>query len=66
MEGTTAVDLQSWIGQITGALGDVFSMENLGTILVAALGFALIFVLGWFAYRFVTRKAKKAVTKGGM
>lgn len=66
MEGTTTFALQDWLGQITGALGDVFSMENLGTILVAALGFALIFVLGWFGYRFITRKAKKAVTKGGM
>lgn len=65
MEGT-GFELQTWISQITGALGDVFSMENLGTILVASLGFALIFVLGWFAYRFVTKKAKKAVTKGGM
>lgn len=62
----TTVAIGTWIEQITGALSSNFSMENLGTILVAVLGFTTIFVLGWFAYRFVTRKAKKAVTKGGM
>ena len=62
----TEFNLGTWLEQITGALSQNFSMENLGTILVAALGFSLVFVLGWFGYRFITRKAKKAVTKGGM
>lgn len=62
----TTFELGTWLDQITGALAQNFTMENLATILVSALTFGLVFVLGWFGYRFVTRKAKKAVTKGGI
>ena len=66
MGETTTVEIGTWLQQITGALTEQFSMENLATILVSILGITTAFVLGWFAYRFATRKVKKAMTKGGI
>lgn len=51
------------ITAITGALTD-FSTANLGSVIVAALGIAVPLVLGWFAFRFIYGKAKKALRKG--
>lgn len=51
------------ISSITGALTD-FSTANLGSVIVAALGIAVPLVLGWFAFRFIYGKAKKALRKG--
>ena len=55
--------LSTFISSITGGLAD-FSVSNLGTILVAALGITVGLVVAWFAYRFITRKVSKALTKG--
>lgn len=60
--GETSV-VSAIITSITGALTE-FSTTNLGSVLVAALGIAVPLVLGWFAFRFIYRKAKKALTKG--
>lgn len=61
MEGGSS--LSSFITSITGALTD-FTTSTLGTILVAALGITVSLVIGWFAYRFITRRVKSAMTKG--
>lgn len=61
MEGNA---LTALITQITGALGD-FSTANLGTIIVAGLGLAVPLILGWFAFRFIYRKAKGALKGRG-
>lgn len=60
MEGS---ELSGFITQITGALSD-FSTSNLATILVAALGATVVLVIGWFAYRFISRKVSSAMKKG--
>lgn len=60
MEGITTM-----ITSVSGALGD-FTPANLGTIVVAGLAISVPLVIAWFAIRFVTRKAKKALTKGGI
>ena len=60
-----ASDLSGFITTITGALGD-FTTSTLGTVLVAALGITAGLAIAWFAYRFIVRKTKKAITKGGM
>ena len=57
--------LSTFISTITGALGD-FTTSTLGTVLVAALGITAGLAIAWFAYRFIVRKVKKAITKGGM
>lgn len=60
MEGNS---LSTFISSITGALSD-FTSTTLGTILVAALGITVGLVIAWFAYRFITRRVKSAMTKG--
>lgn len=55
--------LSTFISSITGALSD-FTSTTLGTILVAALGITVGLVIAWFAYRFITRRVKSAMTKG--
>lgn len=57
-------DLSGFIDGIMAPVKDVLTLENLAIILVAALGFGLIFFLCWFAYRFVMKKVKGGVTKG--
>lgn len=57
--------LSTFITSITGALSE-FTTNNLSTILVAALGITAGLAIAWFAYRFILRKVKKAMTKGGM
>lgn len=61
-EGTT---LATFLTSISGALSD-FSVETLSTVLVAGLGIAIPLVIAWFGYRFVKRRANKALTKGSM
>lgn len=57
--------LSTFITSITGALSD-FTTANLSTILVAALGLTAGLAICWFAYRFIVRKVKKGITKGGL
>lgn len=61
-EGGTA--LTTLITSITNALGD-FSLANVGSIIVAGLGIAVPLILGWFAFRFIYRKAKGALKGRG-
>ena len=55
--------LSTFITSITTALAD-FSTTTLSTILVASLGIVVSLVIAWFAYRFITRKASKALSRG--
>lgn len=48
---------------VTAALSE-FSTANLSEVLVAGLGIAVPLVLGWFAFRFIYRKAKGALKSG--
>lgn len=57
--------LGSFIDAVKGGLGD-FSTGTLSTVLVAALGVTVALVIGWFAYRFITRKVAGALKKGKM
>lgn len=60
MEGN---ELSGFISQITGALSD-FTTNNLGTILIAALGLTATLAIAWFAYRFIKGKVAGAMKKG--
>lgn len=55
--------LSTFISSVTTALSD-FTSTTLGTIIVAALGITVGLVIAWFAYRFITRRVKSAMTKG--
>lgn len=57
--------LSAFITAITGALTE-FSTTTLSTILVAALGITVTLVIAWFAYRFITKRAAKAMRKGSI
>lgn len=57
--------LSTFISSITGALSE-FTTSNLSTILVATLSITAGLAIAWFAYKFILRKVKKAMTKGGM
>lgn len=57
--------LSTFITSITGALGD-FTTANLADVLVAGLGLTAGLAISWFAYRFIVRKVKKGITKGGL
>lgn len=48
---------------VTGALAD-FNTANLTLVIVAGLGIAVPLVLGWFAYRWIYKKAKGALKRG--
>lgn len=51
------------ITAVTGALSE-FSTTNLSSVIVAGLGIAVPLVLGWFAFRWIYKKAKGALKKG--
>lgn len=50
-------------GGMKTALAD-FSVANIMTIITAALAIAVPLVIGWFAYRFIYKKAKGALKRG--
>lgn len=60
---TVATELSTAITAIKSGLAD-FSVTNLTTIWVAGLAVAAAPAIAWFAYRWVVRKANKAVFKG--
>lgn len=60
------VDSQSLVDTIKTTLGSVFTTDNLVPIIVGALGITAGFFLFWFGYRFISRKAQKALKKGSL
>lgn len=58
--GSTMTEL---ITAVTGSLGD-FSTTSLSSVITAGLGIAVPLVLGWFAFRWIWKKAKGALKRG--
>lgn len=56
--------LSASISSITGSL-TAFSSSNLMLIIAAGLGIAIPLVLAWFAFRWIYKKAKGALKRGG-
>lgn len=56
--------LTATISSITGALTD-FTASNLVLVIAAGLGIAVPLVLAWFAFRWIYKKAKGALKRGG-
>lgn len=57
-------DLTATITSITGSLAD-FTASNLMLVIAAGLGIAVPLVLAWFAFRWIYKKAKGALKRGG-
>lgn len=65
MEGAAAATtaVSEMTTAVSGALAD-FSVTNIAAIIVAGLAIAVPLVLGWFAFRWVYRKAKGGLKAG--
>lgn len=61
MENASGVS--TMISSLQTSLAD-FSLNNLALVFAGALTITVTLVLGWFAYRFITRKTSKAMNKG--
>lgn len=61
---TAGTDVSGFITTITGALGETFTVSNLGVVLVAAIGVAAPLALAWFAFRKVRNAATGGLKKG--
>lgn len=67
MEGgaVTGMDaISAAIQTVISAISADITIGNVATLIATALGVAIPFVLFWFGYRFLTRKAISAFKKG--
>ena len=58
------VDAQSLTDTIKTLLGSVFTVDNLVTVILAALGLCVGLFFFWFSYRFIKRRVEGALKKG--
>lgn len=61
MEGTS---ISTFIDSVTAPMEATLTLSNLGTVIAAGLTIAVTFVLGWFAFRWIWGKVKKAFLGG--
>lgn len=61
MEGTS---ITTFIETVTAPMESTLTLGNLGTVIAAALAISVVFVLGWFAFRFIWGKVKKGFLGG--
>lgn len=61
MEGT---NISTFIDTVTAPMETTLTLTNLGTVIAAGLAIAVVFVLGWFAFRWIWGKVKKAFLGG--
>lgn len=59
------MESEAFISGITAGLAG-FGTDALSAVFTAALGLAIPCVIGWFGYRFLTRKASQAFKKGSL
>ena len=64
LTGGAGTDVSGFITTITDALGQTFTISNLGVVLVAAIAVSAPFVLAWFAFRKVRNAATGGLRKG--
>lgn len=61
MEGT---NISTFIETVTAPMESTLTLSNLGTVIAAGLTIAVVFVLGWFAFRWIWGKVKKSFLGG--
>lgn len=63
--GNVAMDaISTAIQTVISAISSDITIGNVATLIATALSVAIPFVLFWFGYRFLTRKAISAFKKG--
>lgn len=62
MEGTSIIS--DFIATVTDPMKDTLTLVNLAEVIAAGLAIAVVFVLGWFAFRWIWGKVKKAFLGG--
>ena len=60
------VNVSDYTDTIKTMLGSIFTVDNLVTIIVAALALTAGLFIFWFAYRFIKRRVEKALKKGSL
>lgn len=61
MESAT---ITTFIDSVTAPMEATLTLTNLGVVIAAGLTIAVTFVLGWFAFRWIWGKVKKAFLGG--
>lgn len=61
MEGTS---ITTFIDTVTAPMESTLTLTNLGSVIAAGLTISVVFVLGWFAFRWIWGKVKKAFLGG--
>lgn len=56
--------LTSFIDAVTAPMEATLTLANLGSVIAAGLAISVVFVLGWFAFRWIWGKVKKAFLGG--
>lgn len=60
------VDAGSLSETVKSMLSGIFTVENLTSIILTALGLTAGLFIFWFAYRFIKRRVEKALKKGSL
>lgn len=61
MEGTS---ISTFIDTVTAPMESTLTLTNLGTVIAAGLTISVVLILGWFAFRWIWGKVKKAFLGG--
>lgn len=56
--------LTTFIDSVTAPMEATLTLTNLGSVIAAGLTISVTFVLGWFAFRWIWGKVKKAFLGG--
>lgn len=59
-----AGSLTTFIESVTTPMESTLTLTNLGTVIAAGLTIAVTLILGWFAFRWIWGKVKKAFLAG--
>lgn len=56
--------LGTFIDTVTAPMETTLTLANLASVIAAGLAIAVVFILGWFAFRWIWGKVKKAFLGG--
>jgi len=59
-----AGSLTTFIESVTTPMESTLTLTNLGTVIAAGLTISVTLILGWFAFRWIWGKVKKAFLGG--
>ena len=56
--------ISTFIETVTAPMESTLTLTNLGTVIAAGLTISVVLILGWFAFRWIWGKVKKAFLGG--